>query len=143
MLQPYGAHIPKKALAKVEMVQCRAIRWTLNNYSPHSSATEMQHELGWSSLEQRRCNARLVMLYKIINGHIAIPLPSYFQQLTRITRHSHPIALCQIHTFFNIYKYSFYPLAVVQWNRLSTNVVVLPTLEQFREAVRSLDHSMP
>ena len=37
---------------------------------------------GWRSLEQKQSDARLVMLYKIINGHVAIPLPSYFQQPT-------------------------------------------------------------
>ena len=36
----------KKGVSKVEMVQRRAIRWTLNNYSAHSSPTEMQHEIG-------------------------------------------------------------------------------------------------
>ena len=131
----------KQDISKVEMVQRRAVRWTLHNYSPYSSVTELQHELGWRSLEQRRSDARLVMVCKIINGHIAITLPSYFQQPTRMTRHSHPLALRQIYTSFNFYKYSFYPLAVVLWNRLPTNVVVLPTQEQFREAVRSLDLS--
>ena len=134
----------KQGISKVEMVQRRAIRWTLNDYSPYSSVTVMQHKLDWRSLEQRQSDARLIMLYKIINGHVAIPLPSYLKQPTRMTRHSHPIALHQIHTSFNFYMYSFYHLVMVQWNRLpAINVVVLSTLEQFRVAVRSLDHSLP
>ena len=35
----------KQGISKVEMVQSSAMRWALNNYSPHSSVTEMQHEL--------------------------------------------------------------------------------------------------
>ena len=120
----------KQGIRKAEMVQRRAVRWTLNNHSPHSSVTEMQHELaiGWRSLEQRR-----LVLYKIINGQVAIPLPYYFQQPTRMTSHSHPLALRQIYTSFNFYKYSFYPLAVVQWHKLPIYVVVLSTLEQFQK----------
>ena len=83
------------------------------------------------------------MLYKLIHGLVAIPLPPYFRQPLRMSRHSHPLALTQIHTSCNYYKYSFFPPSVVQWNRLPAGVVVLPTLDQFGVAVRSLDHSMP
>ena len=41
------------------------------------------------------------------------------------------------------YKYSFFPLAVVQWNRLQFSAVMLPTLTQFIIAVRSFDHQIP
>ena len=42
------------------------------------------------------------MLFKIINGLVAIPLPrQYFQQPARMTRQSHSLALRQIHTFVN------------------------------------------
>ena len=39
---------------KIEMVQRRAIRWTLRNYSPYESVIDMQLSLGWRFLEQRR-----------------------------------------------------------------------------------------
>ena len=38
---------------KVEMVQCRAIRWTMLSESPHDSLIDMHEKLGWRSLEQR------------------------------------------------------------------------------------------
>ena len=125
---------------KIEMVQRRAICWTVSNYSPYESVTDMQLSLGWRSLEQRRADVRLCMLYKIVHGIIAIPLPPYFQQPTRMTRPSHPLTLRQIHTPANFYKYSFFPLAVVQWNRLPTDIVLLPTLTQF---TRCHKHNMP
>ena len=65
---------------KVEMVQRRAIRWTLNNFSPYDSLSKMQLRLGWRSLDQRRADARLCMLYKIIHGLVAVSLPPHFQQ---------------------------------------------------------------
>ena len=128
---------------KVKMVQRRAIRWTLNNFSPYDSVSQMQSRLGWRSLDQRRADAQLCMLYKIIHGLVAVSLPPYFQQPERMTRHSHPLALCQIHTLVNFYKYQFYPLVVVQWNRLPSDIVLLHTLAQFSEAVWSRDHQLP
>ena len=133
----------KKGIKKIEKVQRRSIRWTMNNYSTYDSVTDMKTQLCWRSLEQRRADARLMMLYKIIHSLVAIPLPPYLRQPLRMTRHSHPLALTQIHTSCNYYKYVFFPLSVVQWNRLPAGVVVLPTLDQFGAAVRSLDHFMP
>ena len=132
----------KKDIHKIEMVQRRAIRWTQNSYSTYASVTQMQNELGLRSLEQRRADARVIMLFKIVHGLVAIPLPSYFEQPSRMTRYSHPLALRQIHTSVNYYKYSFFPAAVVYWNKLPCSVVTLPTLDHFSVAVRSLDHLM-
>ena len=91
-----------------------------NNYSPHplpdrsphthtpiASVTDMQDKFGWRSLE-RRTDSRLIMGVQNYTWLcLAIPLPLYFQQPTRTTRHSHHIALRQIHTSFNFCKYFF------------------------------------
>ena len=53
---------------RAEAAQRRAIRWTLNNYSPYESVTEMQSSLGWRSLEQRRTDTRLCTLYNIVRS---------------------------------------------------------------------------
>ena len=41
------------------------------------------------------------------------------------------------------YKYSFFPLAIVQWNALPESVVSLQDLEAFKVAVSKLQHSKP
>ena len=89
-----------------------------------------------SPVDQRRADAHLCILYKIMNGLVAVSLPTYFQQTISWTCHglSHPLTIRQIHTSFNFYKYLFFPLAVWQWNRLLSNVVLLPTLTQFSVA---------
>ena len=92
---------------KVEMVQRRAIRWTLDNFSPYECVLQMQSRLTWRSLDQRRVDGRLCMLYKIIHGLVAVSLPPYFQQPERMTRHSHPLALRQIHTLVNFFLSSY------------------------------------
>ena len=45
---------------KTKMVQIRAVRWVSNDYSTYSSVTEMMSNLGWRSVENRRCDARLL-----------------------------------------------------------------------------------
>ena len=56
---------------KIEMVQGRVARWTLDNYTRHASVSEMLTHIGWRSLEQRRNDFRLCLFYKIILGLVA------------------------------------------------------------------------
>ena len=99
---------------KIEMVQRRAARLVLGDYSPYSSVTDMLVNLGWRTLEQRHTDFRLVLFYKIVYGYVAVPLPTYVIPLTRTSRISHPLAYRQLCAGTDYYKYSFYPLAVVQ-----------------------------
>ena len=85
-------------------MQHRAARWVSCNYVRLASVTDMIETLGWRSLAQRRAHARLCLFYKIIHGLVAVPLPSYIQLNTRISRFR------QLHTTIDYYKYSFSPL---------------------------------
>ena len=95
----------KQDINKIEIIQRRAVRWTLNPYSTYASVTELQNQLGLRTLEQRRADARVIMLFKIKHGLLAIPMPPYFEQPSRMTRHRNHPALRQIHTTANYYKY--------------------------------------
>ena len=50
-------------ILKIEMVQRRAARWVLGDYSPYSGVTDMLGKLGWRTLEQRRADSRLLLFY--------------------------------------------------------------------------------
>ena len=56
-------------IQRIEMVQRRAARWVLSDYSPYSSVSDMLGRLGWRTLEQRRADSRLVLFYKIVPFH--------------------------------------------------------------------------
>ena len=127
----------------IETVQRRAARWVTHDYSSYSSVTQMINTLGWRSLEQRRADSRLLMFYKIVHGLVEIPLPTYIQRQTRMTRTTHSYHFIQIQTSSNYYKYSFFPLAIVQWNNLLPSAVLLEDLTSFRSAICSLNHNMP
>ncbi|KAK3109083.1 hypothetical protein FSP39_022693 [Pinctada imbricata] len=127
---------------RIEMVQRRAARWVCHDYSPYSSVTSMLENLGWRSLELRRSDARLSMLYKIVHDKVAIPSDQLVRP-TRLTRFSHSCTFRQIQTTKNVLKYSFFPLTIVQWNRLPDSVVSLPNIEEFKLAVSKIHHLKP
>ena len=84
-----------------------------------------------------------ILFYKIVYNLVAVPLPQYLNHPVRMTRHMHPLHLVQIPATASYYKYSFFPLAIVQWNQLPHHIPVLPDLDSFRSAVRTVSHLMP
>ena len=103
----------------------------------------MLETLGWRSLQQRRADVRLCLFFKIVNNMIAVSLPDYIQPNPRTSRRGHSRSFCQLHTGKDYCKYSFFPLAIVQWNALSEDVVSSPNLDIFKAAVGKLQHSKP
>ena len=71
----------------------------------------------------------------IVHGLVALPLPEYIEPSNRISRYCHSMTFRQLQTSTNYYKYSFFPLAIVQWNALPADVACLPDLESFKVAV--------
>ena len=120
-----------------------AARWVTNDYSSYSSVTDMLSNLGWRSLENRRTDTRLAMFYKIVYGLVAIPLPSYFEHPEVCTRHMHSLSYRQIHTSVCYYKYSFFAVSIVLWNKLPTDLVLVPDLDSFKTGVSKINHTHP
>ena len=67
----------------------------------------MQIKRRLRTVEQRRADARVIMLFEIVYGLVAISLPLYFEQPTRNSRHSHPFILRQIQTMVIYFRYYF------------------------------------
>ena len=94
-------------------------------------------------LQNRRCDARLLMFYKIIYGPVAIPVPSYFERPEVYIRHPPPLTYIQMHTSVCYYQYCFSPMTVVLWNRLPADLVLNPDLDFFKAGVRKINHAHP
>ena len=107
----------------------------------------MLSNLGWHSLEYRCYHSRLVMFYKIQYGLVAVQMPSYFERPKRITRHSqyNPLGFRQVFARTDYYRCSFYPMTIVLWNRLPSEIVLLPEadLDSFKREVSNINYSMP
>ena len=54
----------KENINKIEKVQRRAARWVTNDYSSYSSVMDMLSSLGWRSLENRRTDTRLAIVFQ-------------------------------------------------------------------------------
>ena len=133
----------KVRTSQLEQVQRRAARWTASNYDWQASATQIVQDLGWHTMEQRRADARVCLFYKVIHGLVTVPLPDYIQYSSRISRYCHSMTFRQVSTSRDFYKYSFFLLAIVQWNALPQPNACLQSLEAFKAAVCKLHHSRP
>ena len=118
---------------QLEMVQRRAARFVLNDYSRQSSVSAMMSALGWDTLQQRRDNARTTMFYKIKHNLVDIT-PDPPLRDARTSR-GNPKQISQLPVQKSVYKNSFFPATIVLWNRLPRHVVEQPTLEGCQSAL--------
>jgi hypothetical protein len=73
---------------QIEMVQRRAARYVTYSHNNRSSVNLMLEHLEWKSLEQRRKDARLTMMYKITNEKVAIPKEGRLLPPKRLKKHA-------------------------------------------------------
>ena len=70
------SHHEVKPIHQPEIVKHRAARWTLNR---HHNTSRMLEDIQWQTLEQRRTDCRLVLLFQITHGLVQIPPTNYLQ----------------------------------------------------------------
>ena len=85
------------------------------------------------------------MFYKIQYGLVAVPMLSYFERPKKITRHSlnNPLSFRQVYASADYYKFSFFLMTVVLWNRLPVDIVFLSDLDSFKREVSKINHLRP
>ena len=88
-------------------------------------------------MEQKRKQTRFKNLYKIVNGTRAVEIPNYFRQKERHTRNYHPLKFINAGCRTNIYKYSFFPRSVKEWNELPETIIEAANTEAFKLALRA------
>ena len=125
----------KKDIDKLERIQRRAARFIFNDYSQTSSVTDMLLKLDWKTLAQRRRECRLSVFYKIINGLVAIPADTYLQPNTRNTRTGNTKSFRQPGCTTDIFKHSFFPATIRDWNLLPDKAVRCKSLESFKATI--------
>ena len=130
-------------ITKLEAVQRRSALWATRDYQRISSVTQMIKDLNCRTLEQRRIDSRLTLMYKITYDLLAIPAADYVIPDTRQSRHNTLLAYRQIPTHNDYYKYTFFPRIIVHLNALLLYIPVLPTVAQFSYAVCQVVHVSP
>lgn len=128
----------KSATAKLEMVQRRAARYVLGRYHNTSSVSAMVDHLQWKSLQERRRNARLHMMYKMYNNLVDHEAQHHFTAVKRRSRHYNSQALQIDHPNNDMVKFSFFHRTKTEWNHLPEEVVTAPSIGIFKDRVSSI-----
>ena len=124
-------------------MQCRSASCATGDYQRISSVTQMLQDLNCRTLEQRRIDSRLTLMYKITYDLVAIPTADYLILNTRQSRHNHLVAYRQIPTLKDYYKYTFFPRTIVHWNAFPVQISIKPIVAQFSHALCQVVHISP
>ncbi|KAI8514688.1 hypothetical protein Bbelb_072790 [Branchiostoma belcheri] len=105
---------------KLEKVQRRAARFVLHRYRNTSSVSAMLEQLQWPTLQNRRRNNRLTMLYKITQGLACVSCEALKLLPGNSTRRrrGHSQQYQQLPCRTNYRQYSFLPRTIRDWNSL-------------------------
>ena len=128
-----------KDINNLEMVQRRAARFTLNNYTYDSSVTAMLKLLDWQDLRSRREDQRLILFYKIIHGLVMVPVDDseVLKHADTRTRAAHNFKFKTIRATTNNYKHSFFVATTPAWYNLPTDVAESTTIEMFESRLKN------
>ena len=114
---PHGIVVQEE----LEKVQNRAARFVTGNYNFETgSMTSILEQLGWESLHKKHKGSKLVLLFKGLKGRASIPCDD-LQPPNRRSRNQHPMAF-QV-PYADIYKYSFFPDTIRNWNALPAAII--------------------
>ena len=107
---------------ELEKVQNGAARFVTGNYNFETgSMTRILEQLGWESLHKSlRKGSKLILLFKGLKGRASLPCDE--QPPKRHSRNQHLMAF-QVPYAKHIYKYSFFPDTVRDWNALPTSII--------------------
>ena len=117
---------------RLEMVQRRAARYVTNRHHNRSSVSDMISHLNWKSLEERRKNARLAMLYKMTNNMVNIDTEERLIPPNRYSRNMHQRSFRVFYHRSDFRKESFFPRTIRDWNALPPAVASAESLGVFK-----------
>ena len=129
---------------ELEKVQNRAARFVTRNYvNETGSMTGILGQLKWESLNKRRKDNILIVLYKSLKGKARI----FTNDLIPKTRHGknqHSLAFQIPSASKDVYKYSFFPQTIRDWNDLPESLISSSelsddTVSKFTSLVRARD----
>ena len=146
---------------RLERVQRSAARFITRDYKSREEGcvTKMLNDLRLSSLEERRRQQRLTLLYKVVKGHVpAINIQHYLRaQRPKRTIRAKKFedfvktnivekSVCNNNQCFvpiqansESYKNSFFVRTTYDWNQLSDSAVSCDTVESFRTIISKRD----
>ena len=120
----------KKLTYKVDRVQRAGARYCLNDYNFTSSAIEMLKVLNWQTLETRRIQNSLILLYKIKHNIVAVDHHHLTETKNLNFFVPYSPTLYHMNTFF--------PRTIRHWNSLPYSVKASPSLGDFTSGLATV-----
>lgn len=121
-------------IRKVEQVQRNSARYVTGNYDWRSSVTSMLDDLKWPTLESRRRQTRLAMMYRIRFDMVDIDWRDYLTEAKSRTR-GHSSRFQIPHSNTNQFTSSFFLRTSRDWNSLKRDPADHPSLESFKSTL--------
>lgn len=126
-------------IKKLEKVQRQAVRFICNKYKRTDSPTNMLSDCGLPTLEFRAKQARLKYLFQLLHNHYKIDAYKFIHPSeSRQTRQKHAHTLTEYSCNNDTFKYSFFPLAIREWNRLDPSVTNTDSLTDFLSRIANI-----
>ncbi|XP_072179000.1 uncharacterized protein [Diadema setosum] len=122
-------------IRKLEMVQRRCACFVLGDYHRESSVTAMLNKLQWDTLQERRAQQRVYMMYSILNGLVDLPV-TYFIPVAGPSTRGNPYKLQVPFARTHLFQSTFYPDAIRLWNSLPPSTISCTSLESFKKEVQ-------
>ena len=119
---------------ELESVQKRAARFVTGNYDWEYD----WHDRKWESLKKRRKDNRLILLYKGLKGKASVPTDDLIPK-TRRCRNQHSMAFQTPIANTDVYKGSFFPQTIRDWNALPDSLI--SSAEDAEDCVANSDRS--
>jgi len=127
----------KKDIDAIEKIQRRSARFVRNKFQRQESVTKLLKDLGWDLMESRREHQRLTLIFKIINGEMAVPAGDVDlkYQATR-TRAANNRKLKTLRTSTEAFKNSTIPRTIPGWNSLPQDIINCESTGDFKTSIR-------
>ena len=122
---------------KIELVQRRGARYVKQEFHHMASVTALLKDLQWPELAERRREARLALMYKIIHGKVAIPVDDILKQPDKRTRKKHQFTYRHLDPNIEHFRNSFFTRTIPEWNNLSESAVCADSTDAFLTQLRA------
>ena len=124
-------------ISKLERVQNKAVRFIFNRYD-RVSVSGLVAKANLKHTSERNKIARLRFMFKIVKGHLNGSISNYVNFSTGYdTRRRHSLSITPYQSANNVFKYSFFPRTIVEWNALDAPTVETNSIEMFDSLLAS------
>ena len=120
----------------LEMVQRRAARFVTGDFYRTSSVNNMLHQLQWPTLQERRAESKVIMMFRIVNNLVAIPNECLIPTEAIVRGYNHRYLVPYART--DTYQRSFFPDTIRLWNNLPSSIVACNSINIFKSELQNI-----